>query len=151
MITFTSKQARERIEGLEAAAAESDATIAQLTSELDAAKADAANASEALVNAQTELAALSEAHETLTAERDELMQHNQILEGELTIANEALEKTPDLIEARAAEKLAAAGFAGDVPAGSTHEDDEFVKTRQQFNAMNPAQRTAFAKAGGQLK
>jgi len=151
MITFTSKQARERIEGLEAAAAESDATIAQLTSELDAAKADAANASEALVNAQTEMAALSEAHETLTAERDDLIAAELATAASLAIAQEELAALPDLIEARAAEKLAAAGFAGDVPAGSTHEDDEFVKTRQQFNAMNPAQRTAFAKAGGQLK
>lgn len=145
MISFLSnKQASEKIADLEQRVevlkTENDAAQVQIA-EL---QTDNGNLSKSVANLTTANGELLNAVETLTGERD---QANEAL----SAATIQLEGFDERVEAASLAKFQSLGGTPAPAANSDSGPETMEKTRDEFNAMTPAARVEYSKAGGKLK
>jgi len=141
---MTSKQAVEKISGLES-------RISELESDVTA-------ANETIETLQGEAKNHAEAVSTLTTERDELqgkltVAESTIADQESTVteANAKLATFDSEVEAKALLQVASIGFQGDIPVANLDQESTTKLTRAQFNALSPSDRMTFVKSGGKIK
>lgn len=113
----------EELTNLAAVVAEKDLEISNLTAAATAYQADIVAKEEAITNLQADLASAKAEIETAKASAGE----------------------------QAIEVLAAIGQPEPLPESESEAVTSSIKTREEFNALNPQARLAFVKAGGKIK
>lgn len=152
MLNFlTNKQAAEKIEGLEARIVELEADAAAAQSQIEALKTSESDLSEKVANLTTANGELLNAVQALTGERDSLATERDTLTASLKEAEEKVADFDGKVEAAAIAKFQALGGEPAPAAKADFQTEDKEVTREKFNSMSPADRTAFAKAGGKIK
>lgn len=143
MAFLTDKAAKEKIAGLEVRNAELEADCVTRDEEISRLQTDLATANENLSTATADLnqarADLATANSTIEANAEKVRKAE---EQEATFA--------DRVEAAGLAKFQALG-GSPIEEAKSKDDAATSITRAEFQAMTPAARTAFSKAGGQLK
>lgn len=140
------------------------AEVASLTADLESANGEIESLRGQLNEAQTELATAREAlaesptHEQVAQLEEELATAQAAASEEaitaraveLVSADEPAEPVQKVIAARVTEALASAGH--DKPIENADEDrgDRKEMTREEFNKLTPAQKSAFSRNGGRI-
>lgn len=143
MIFLTNKAATEKITGLEARTVELEADITAAQSTITTLQAEASTMAENIASITAELA-------TATAELATAQATIADQESTINSANEKLATFDEEVAAKALLQVGNIGFKGEIPEAAD-EPEAAIKTREQFNALNPSQRLAFVKAGGKIK
>lgn len=140
------------------------AEVASLTADLESANGEIASLQTQLAEAQTELAT---ARENLASAptADQVAKLKADLETaqaaaseeaitakavEMVSADEPAEPVQKVIASRVTEALASAGHDKPIENAEENKSERKEMTREEFNKLNPAQKSAFSRNGGRI-
>lgn len=145
MISFLSnKQASEKIADLEQ-------RVGVLQTENDAAQVQIAELQTDNGNLSEQVSTLTESVSTLTSQAEALTGERDQANEALSVATIQLEGFDERVEAASLAKFQSLGGTPAPAANSDSGSETMEKTRDEFNAMTPAARVEYSKAGRKLK